>query len=677
MRGVILRSLLVIGAGAVVLAAVLYVASTVDARAPEVVSIGVTQPVGGDPELALITTSVEVAFSEPVEADAAEAALRIEPPVAGAVSWSGSTLIFTPDEPLGLESEYTVAMAEGVADLAGNRMARLPPPFTFRTAGRPTVVETVPADEATDVPVDAAIRVRFSTLMDTASVEAGLTIRPAFAHELRWSGELLEIVPAEPLQPDTRYELRINGDDVAGVSIGAPISLAFRTIAPGLAVDTLVPADGVDGIAPATGIAIVFDRPIDPSSVDDAAFTITPPVAGSLEVLPMPGDPSGDDGQGRVLHFTPSGPLPFTTTFEVQLVPGLAAVDGGGLAEPIRWRFTTGPPPSAVSNQITFLSDRSGVMNVWATNPDGTGQRQLSAELSAVLDYAMAPDGSSLVVGDGRRLVFVRADAEGRRVLTGDDHVEVDPVYAPSGDRIAFARLDAASGEGLGLWEWEVGGGEASPIELPADADEPATPEPSGASGSVLRAPRYAPDGQALAFVDAGGAIGILELPSARLTRVPFQAAGPPAWLPDSSALLVAGREQPSAGPSAQLPPIAPLDPDDGSAVFRLARSGTRVAATQLGTGWRLLAIALDGTIAYATDEGWLGTAAGADAVREPSLVRDGRVVTAAFAPGEASLAMVLVDGDDEEVGRLERLDLEDGERTELAPDAAHPRWLP
>ena len=86
MRAVILRSVAVIGAGAVVLAGVLYVASTVDARPPEVLAISVTQPVGGDEQVALITTSIEVAFSEPVDESAASA-ITIEPEVAGASSW--------------------------------------------------------------------------------------------------------------------------------------------------------------------------------------------------------------------------------------------------------------------------------------------------------------------------------------------------------------------------------------------------------------------------------------------------------------------------------------------------------------------------------------------------------------------------------------------------------------
>jgi hypothetical protein len=678
MRAVILRSLLVIGGGGLVLAVVLYVASTVDARAPEVLSISVTQPVGGDPGLALITTSIEVAFSEPVEPDSA-AALRIEPEVTGAASWSGSTLIYTPDEALALDTDYTVSVTGGVEDLAGNGMAELPPSFTFRTAGRPSVVDTDPVHGAVDVAVDHPIQVRFSTLMDTASVEDALELRPAFAHELRWSEEVLEIVPTDPLRPDRDYEVLIaaTAADAAGVALGGAVTLGFRTVAPGLAVETVVPADGVDGIALATSIAVIFDRPIDPASLDDDAFAITPDVAGTLAVVAAPGEEGDGAPSGRILTFTPSGSLPPTTTFDVELAPGVAGVDGGGLAEPLRWSFTTGAPPAVISNQVTFLSDRSGVANLWAMNPDGTGQRQLSAELIPILDYAVAPDGSSMIVADGRRLVYLRADGSDRRVLTGEDHREIDPTYAPTGDRVAFARVDAASGTGLGLWEWQVEGGDASPIEQPQDVRDLASPVPDGADASVLRAPRYAPDGLALAFVDTSGAVGLLELPAQRLTRIAFSATAPPAWLPDSATLLLTGVPggDGAAGPIDV--PIPPLAPDGGSAVYRLARSGTEPAETRLGPGWRLLAVALDGTIAYATDEGWLGTAASVDAVRLPSLIRDATVLDAAFAPGEAAMVVVLGETPDDRFGRVERIDLETGRRTTLAPDGSRPRWLP
>ena len=84
--------------------------------------------------------------------------MRIEPAVDGAVSWSGSTMRITPADPLELETAYAVTIAEGIRDLAGNRMTEPPPPFEFVTAGRPSLVESVPEDGADDVPLDGADR---------------------------------------------------------------------------------------------------------------------------------------------------------------------------------------------------------------------------------------------------------------------------------------------------------------------------------------------------------------------------------------------------------------------------------------------------------------------------------------------------------------------------------------
>ncbi|HSJ00412.1 MAG TPA: Ig-like domain-containing protein, partial [Patescibacteria group bacterium] len=424
---------------------------------------------------------------------------------------------------------------------------------------------------------------------------------------------------------------------------------------------------------------IVFDRPIDPGSVDGDVMQITPDLAGTLEVVVLPGEDAGEPVTGRVLRFTPSGPLPPNTTFDVQVAPGVvAAAGGGGLAQPLSWSFTTGAPSATLSNQITFLSDRSGVANVWSMNPDGTGQHPVSAELAAILDYAVAPDGSSLIVADGRRLIFLRADGGDRRVITGGEHWEFDPTYAPSGRVVAFGRADATSGDGLGLWQWEVGAGDPQPIELPDETS--AGPAPSASDEEaplLLRAPRYSPDGLALAFVDASGSVGLLELPAQRLTRVPFAAAAPPAWLPDSSAVLLGGTPPDASGELAPLAaPVERLEPGAGDAVHRLARSGTSTRETALGTGWRVLAVAGEGTIAFATDRGGLGTTDDEDATDGPLLVEDALVIGAAFAPGEEAMVIVAAD-EGATVGSIVRLDLATGERTALATEGWLPRWLP
>ena len=679
MRAVIIRSLAVIGVGAVVLAGVLYVASTVDARPPEVLSIGLTQPAAGDSDAALITTSIEIVFSEPVDADGAASAIHVAPDVSGALSWSGSTLIFTPDDPLDLSTDYTVEVEGEIRDLAGNTMEEFPPPFAFRTAGRPEVIATDPADGADDVAVDEVLAITFSTLMDTASVESALRIRPTFPHDLRWSGELLEIVPREPLPLDTTYEVAIGEDaaDAAGVAIGEPIVIGFRTVEPGLRAATLVPSDGVDGVAPTSPIAVVFDRPIDPESVDADVVTVTPSVAGAVDVvMTHPPDGDLDEGHATILRFTPSGPLPPNTTFEVEVAASVLSTGGGTLAEPLRWSFTTGTPTAGLSNQITFLSDRTGITNVWAMNQDGTGQRQVSAELRPVVDYAVAPDGSSLVVADGTRLIFLRPDGGDRRVLTGDEHVDVDPAYAPNGQRLAFGRGDAETGDGLGLWAWEVGGGEPEMLDLP-DPLVPGTASPSAADRDQapwVRGPRYSPDGAALAFAQTDGTVAILELPAQRLTLVSFMASARPTWLPDSSAILLTGTPEVSAA-TAPEPPVAPLEPGDGDGVYRLNRSGTRATPTALDAGWRLLGVSGDGRLAYVDPTGRLATTDDLDSLGADVSVPEA-VTAAAFAP-DGNLLIAALDDGTGPAGPLVRVDLGTGRTEELVRDGSMPRWIP
>ena len=158
-----------------------------------------------------------------------------------------------------------------------------------------------------------------------------------------------------------------------------------------------------------------------------------------------------------MLRFLPSGQREPNTTYEVTLATGLVATDGA-LAEPAIWRFTTRRTAGLAEQQIVFLSDRNGIGNLWAIEPDGTGQRQLSAELSPITMYAVAPDGRSLVVGDG--VAWSRSrPAVAVQTLTPDGVLEIDPAFSPNGSRIAFGRVDPLTGAGLGLWTRSAAGG--------------------------------------------------------------------------------------------------------------------------------------------------------------------------------------------------------------------------
>ena len=165
--------------------------------------------------------------------------------------------------------------------------------------------------------------------------------------------------------------------DTDGSHLAAPFDGAFTTVAAGLGVDAVVPADGVAGIGVRTPIAVMFDGPIDPASVQ-GAIRITPEIGGDIRVVQPPSDvavpppppdgsaspsiePTPSDTPGSVLLFTPSNPLAQHTTYTVELGPIVErAGDPGQVAAGRTWTFTTGGQTTSAQNQIAFLSDRGG-----------------------------------------------------------------------------------------------------------------------------------------------------------------------------------------------------------------------------------------------------------------------------------------------------------------------------
>ena len=702
MRSVLVRSAAVFVLGLAVLGAILFYASTVDGRPPAVAAIRLTRHVTGEPATALTTTSIEVDFSEVVVADSAQDAFRIEPATDGSFSWSGSTLTFSPAERLPLQTDFAVRIGPGVVDEAGNRMAQASEPFAFTTVGQPTVVGSSPQEGAADVQLDASIELEFSTLMDTASVEEAIEIAPAVAYDVSWSGELLTITPRVLLAEATQYVLRvgISARDQAGVTLERSHRLIFRTVRSDLEADRLMPAQDIEAVAVHTPIAVVFDRDLDPASVSDELLTIVPQVAGTLEAVPLPGAAGIEEPGVRVLRFRPSGALEPNTTYQVTLAGGLSAADGTRLSGEVAWSFTTGAPLDTLSNQIVFVSDRAGIANVWAMNPDGTGQRQVSAELSAVSDFAVAPDGRSLVVADGAVLVELRADGSDRRLLTEPGLFEYDPAYSPDSTMLAFGRADAETGAGLGLWTRRPLGGDQQRIELPAELRPGTSPSPSASDdpAALLRAPRFSADGAALAFVDSAGRVAVLELPAARLTSAAFGAVSTPVWLPDSTGLLVAGLPDRAAPPAAEPGPLSRLDAgaiglaadDLGDVrVVRLDRGASQVDIPAYPAGAVRVAVDPDGrrAIVIARDDlpdagGLLSITSAAGNAALPVL-RDGGPLVIGVAAGPAAGEFLVVrtatgaTTDEDLPAGIWRVEAASGRGEPLLLDGRLPRWLP
>lgn len=667
-----------------ILAVILYNATLVDRVPPTIEKVYLSQPLPGDDHTGQTLTTIDIRFSKPVRTGTVERRFTITPDVVGTWSWEGQRVaVFTPSHKLAPSTKFTVHLATGFEDLVGNVANTGIDAWVFRTVGPPAVKAFQPADGTRDVAVDSPIKVTFDRLMDTASVAAALRLSPAIAYTLAWSGPVLVVTPARGLEFATTYTLTIGSaaTDTDGTGL-PPVDITFTTVSSSLVALSTVPAANVSGVSVRTPIAVVFDSPVDPDSIG-AAFQITPPVAGDVRVLDLPDDtkPAQHEasptpaGGGHVLLFSPGAPLAAHTTYTVTLRPVVHALgQPSQLGAAQTWSFTTGQPAQIAQNQIAFLSGRSGIVNVWLMNPDGTNARQLTSELLPVTAFDVSGDGANLVYAVGGQVRRMRVDGSDLTTVTQAGRYEYAPAFTPDGNAIVLGRRDA-SGADLGYWRIPL---------LPGLQERQLTPDGAPPLGSVSlggdglattagaspwgRRLAFSPDGRELLLVGSDGGVRLVDLPATAsapapvVTRLPLSADSAPIWVArDATFYLVARPDQTT--PSA-LYAIRP-----GASPTRLFIAAGSVTASADGQVAALDVADAPGVL-YASRPDHEPTTLAADpayAARSPVFAPDGsQILFARVAAGQTDHS-----------GGLWVVGPDGSGLRQLAPDGAYPRWLP
>ncbi len=594
-----LLRLLAPAAGVALVAVVLYNATSVDRVPPTYqIRLSATAP---NSSLALTLTSVNVVFSEQVDHKSAESAFSITPTVRGSFHWQGTTLIFTPSDKLPLSSTFVAKVASGVRDLAGNAQGN-GTQLIFSTVGSPRVVTISPGDRAAAVAVDGSIKITFDRLMDPRPVLDGLRVEPPIAFTPTWTGPTLTLRPTQPLAYSTTYYVKI-GDpavDTDGTRLPAFIS-TFTTVGMGLALQARVPASNVIGVSVLTQIGAFFDGPIDPASIANAV-TLTPPAHGSVSLMTLPATrqplpsasasasasptPTAGPATGNnVLVFTPDQPLASHTTYTVSISAGVRGVDGKA-ALPQTWTFTTGEPATSALNQIAFLSDRSGISTVWLMNPDGSNQRQVTAELTPVAAFDVSGDGTTIAYETAGVVRVMTVGGANRRTITAAGGFEYGATFTPDGTALVVGRRDAA-GVDQGYWRVPLVSGvdqkriAADGAPMPPDAAETEI-QLNGQVGDPIWAPRAAFSSDGSLMLVVRGSDNVVELVDLTGTSknllLPLVANSRPIW--DGSYFYV----------------IA--SPDSGLtwSCWRIFPNG---AFSRIGPGAGDLAASVSGSVAY------------------------------------------------------------------------------
>jgi hypothetical protein len=219
-----------------------YIWSFVTSAAPDTTppSVMATTPQAGASNVAA-NIAPSVTFSEPVDQQTVSFILSTgSTTVPCTMSYSGTTVIFTPLYILASTTLYTATVNAGVKDLAGNPMSNgYLWSFTTGTVidtTPPTVTSTSPATGSAGVAVNTAPSVTFSEPVDPTTITFTLTytlngVVTILPCTMSYSGTVATFTPSKPLQKNKIHTARVSAGvrDLAGNAMPSDYTWSFTT----------------------------------------------------------------------------------------------------------------------------------------------------------------------------------------------------------------------------------------------------------------------------------------------------------------------------------------------------------------------------------------------------------------------------------------------------------------
>ncbi|MCE5297277.1 MAG: Ig-like domain-containing protein [Euryarchaeota archaeon] len=319
---------------------------TPDTIAPTVISV---DPTNGATSIAL-NKAISATFSEamyPLSITTVSFTLKQgATAVAGTVTYSGVTAVFTPTSALSASTLYTATITTVAKDLAGNALASNYT-WSFTTGAAedeisPTVISTVPVSSATGIALNSAVSVTFSEAMNPLTITTvSFTLKhgaTAVAGTVTYSGVTAVFTPTSALSASTVYTVTITTGikDLAGNVLASSYVWTFTT---GAAVDAVAPtvistlpsSSGTD-VSGNSSVSATFSEAMNPLTITAATFSLmqgTTVIAGTVTY------------SGVTAVFTPTVDLEEGTTYTATITIEVKDLAGNAMASEYTWTFTT------------------------------------------------------------------------------------------------------------------------------------------------------------------------------------------------------------------------------------------------------------------------------------------------------------------------------------------------
>jgi len=326
-------------------------------------------------------------------------------PISGSVTFdlASNRATFVPDTELELGLVYTATISSDAEDSGGTALAK-DHVWTFTTSVGvdlvpPTVISSLPANDATGVPFDAAVSATFSEAMNPATIVAAIftlkrgTTNVPGAVDLDALTNTATFTPAAPLLANTVYTATVStgAKDLAGNPLATSYSWSFTT-ATNAAPPTVIatsPVDSATNVPVNFKLTATFSKAMDPLTISGTTFTLRQGATNVVGVVSL-------DVLTNTAAFTPAAPLLASTVYTATISMGAKDLGGTALAANYGWSFTTAA--SAVAPTVTATAPINLATNVPINvKPTATFSRAMDPTTMSTTTFTLAQNATNVV----------------------------------------------------------------------------------------------------------------------------------------------------------------------------------------------------------------------------------------------------------------------------------------